>query len=109
MFEKQQITKQMEVVDTNGQHIGTVDHVEGDIVELERSGFTDNLHHFVPLAAIQKVEGNSILVESGTTTTVEAVTASINYSRSHASVTNRSPLFGTSGHGTGMGGSGIGD
>jgi len=108
MFENLDIKEQMEVVDINGQHIGTVDHIEGDVLKLSRSGFTDELHHFVPLAAVRKVEGGRVHVEPGKATTVEAVAAAVSYARAHARG-RRDQLFGTSGHGTGMGGSGIGD
>lgn len=109
MVDTSQITRDMEVVDTNGHHIGKVDHVQGDIVELSRSGFADGLHHFVPLAAVKEVHENRVLVDPGKATTVEAVAAAVNYARSHPAFGRRDPLFGTSGHGTGMGGSGIGD
>lgn len=109
MFENLDIKENMEVVDTNGQLIGTVDHVEGDVVKLTRSGFSDELHHFVPLAAVRKVEGNRVHVDPGKATSVEAVAASVSYARSHRARGRRDHLFGTSGHGTGMGGSGIGD
>lgn len=110
MFTTQQISQDMKVVDTQGKEVGIVDHIEDDVVGLKRQGFADGLHHFVSLAAVMKIEGNSVVVEPGQATTVEAVAGAIQYARNHASiVSSGSPIFGTSGHGTGDGGSGIGD
>ena len=110
MFNAQQIKQHMVVVDTQGQHIGTVDQVEDYVVELTREGFADGLHHFVPLAAVRKIDGNNVIVEPGHATTIEAVAGAVGYAHSHPAGAQRmDPIFGTSGHGTGMGGSGIGD
>lgn len=110
MLDTQQIKANMEVVDTNGQHVGTVDHLQGDIVELTREGFTDGLRHFVAIAAVKGLQGDKLLVEAGEATTVEAVAAAIDYARAHRTTSSLGVgLFGTSGHGTGSGGSGIGD
>lgn len=107
MFTAQQIKPAMTVVDTQGRHIGTVDQVHKDVVELTREGFADNLHHFVSLAAVMRVDRERVIVEPGQATTVEAVAGAIQYARQRLPMAE--PIFGTSGHGTGLGGSGIGD
>lgn len=107
MFTAQQIKPTMTVVDTQGRHIGTVDRVHENVVELTREGFADDLHHFVSLAAVMKIDGDSLVVEPGHATTIEAVTGAIHYARERSPIA--APIFGTSGHGTGDGGSGIGN
>ena len=109
-MDKEQIKPNMKVVDTHDHAVGTVDRIEGDIIDLARKDFADGLHHFVPLAAVKQVDGDTVIVEPGVATTVEAVTASIEYAHAHPAVSSRiGALFGVSGHGTGFGGSGIGD
>lgn len=102
----EKIKKDMEVVDSGGQHIGTVDHVDNDGVGLTREGFADKLHHFVPLAAVTRIDDGKVIVEPGHVTSVEAVEGAILYARRRPR--KNPPVFGTSGHGTGFGGSGIG-
>lgn len=109
MFTAQQIKPDMNVVDTDGKHIGTVDHVQDDIVGLTREGFADDLHHFVSLAAVTKIDPDRLVVEPGQATTIEAVAGAIRYARRQSPEgSSGGPVFGTSGHGTGDGGSGIG-
>lgn len=105
MFSAKQIKSGMEVVDIEGRHIGTVDHVDDDGVGLTREGFADDLHHFVSRAAVRKIDGDKIVVEPGQATTIEAVAGAILYARRRSP--KQPPIFGTSGHGTGSGGSGF--
>ncbi|MGN6374586.1 MAG: DUF2171 domain-containing protein [Sphingomonas sp.] len=107
MIEAQQIKAGMTVVDSCGERIGTVMGVHDAIVELKREGFPERLHHFVPVAAVRALDDEGITVDAGEATTVEAVIAAIGYARSRAPQ-RAGAIFGTSGHGTGMGGAGIG-
>ncbi len=107
MFTAQQFKPGMKVIDTQGTQIGVIDHVQDDVVGLTREGFADDLHHFVSLAAVMKINGDSVVVEPGQATTIEAVAGAIQYARLRSPTT--AAIFGTSGHGTGDGGSGIGD
>ncbi len=102
----EKIKKAMEVVDSDGQHIGTVDHVDDDGVGLTREGFADELHHFVPLAAVTGIDDGKVIVQPGHVTSIEAVEGAILYARRRPR--KNPPVFGTSGHGTGSGGSGFG-
>lgn len=103
----QQIKPNMIVVDTQGHHIGTVSQVKGDALELTREGFTDDLHHFAPLAAIIKIEDGKVLIDVGSATSIEAIASAMSYTRTHPSYDRANgSIFGTSGHGTGSGGSG---
>jgi len=43
-----------------GEHIGTVDRVEGDRIKLTRDDSPDGRHHFVPLEWVESVEGNTV-------------------------------------------------
>lgn len=110
MFTAEHFKQGMSVLDANGQHIGKVDHVQDADLALSREGFADNLHHFVPIAAVRKIENDTVTVDIGELTTMEEVVGDILHHR-HAAADKvaADPLFGTSGHGTGMGGSGIGD
>ncbi len=109
MFTARQIKPNMTVIDTAGKHIGIVDHLQDDVVGLTREGFSDGLHHFVSLAAVMKIDGDTLVVEPGQATSVEAVAGAILYARRRSpEALSGGPVFGTSGHGTGDGGSGIG-
>jgi hypothetical protein len=44
------ITEHMEVVSSDGQHVGTVDHMEGqDMIKLTRDDSPGGHHHFIPV------------------------------------------------------------
>ena len=52
-----QIQEQMEVVCSQGMHVGTVDHLEGtDRIKLTRKDSSDQTHHFVPLSMVERVD-----------------------------------------------------
>ncbi|MDY7523695.1 DUF2171 domain-containing protein [Sphingomonas sp. 10B4] len=105
MFTPQEITHGMTVGDTHGLHLGTVDQVRDYVVELTREGFADGLHHFVPLAAITSIDGNTVLVDPGHATTIEAVEGAVAYARRHASTADRTNgVFGVPEDASGMGG-----
>ncbi len=50
-----QITEHMEVVGSCGNHVGTVDRVEGDRIKLTKNDSPDGQHHYLPVAAITEV------------------------------------------------------
>ena len=66
MFEKLRIKKHMEITDSNGQHVGTVDEVEDDRIKLTRTDSGDNMHHYLPVDAIDRIDDNRIYLKSGT-------------------------------------------
>ena len=43
-----------------GEHIGTVDSVEGDQIKLTKNDSPDGFHHYIPLAWVSRVEGNTV-------------------------------------------------
>jgi hypothetical protein len=43
-----------------GEHIGTVDHVEGDRIKLTKNDSPDGFHHYIPMAWVESVDGNTV-------------------------------------------------
>lgn len=53
----QQIREHMEVVGSDGAHVGTVDHLEGaDRIKLTRDDSADGQHHYIPTAWVDRVD-----------------------------------------------------
>ena len=51
-----QIREHMEVIGSDGRHVGIVDHVEGDQIKLARKDpAAGGQHHFVPLGQVESV------------------------------------------------------
>lgn len=59
-----QIEEQMEVVGSCGNHVGTVDHMEGDRIKLTRNDDPDggNHHHYLPVSAVASVEEGRVVL-----------------------------------------------
>lgn len=55
------IAEHMEIVGSCGHHVGTVDHVEGDMIKLTKSDSADGKHKFLPLAEVAKVEHGKVI------------------------------------------------
>jgi len=66
MFEKLRIREHMEVADSAGQHVGTVDEVEGDTIKLTRSDSSDGSHHFIPFDRVDRIDENRVILKQGT-------------------------------------------
>ncbi|MFV0623700.1 DUF2171 domain-containing protein [Sphingomonas sp. ac-8] len=58
MVETSQIRPHMEVLGSDGAHVGTVDHIEGDRIKLARRDSPDGDHHYVPLSAVARVDAH---------------------------------------------------
>lgn len=67
MFEKLRIKEHMEVTDANGQHIGTVDNVKDDRIKLTRSDSEDNMHHYMPLDSVDRIDDNRVYLKEDAT------------------------------------------
>jgi len=65
MFDKWCIKEHMEVMGSDGQHLGTVDKVDGDVIKLTRSDSADGLHHVVSADQIDRVEDNRLYLKIG--------------------------------------------
>lgn len=63
MFEKFRIKEHMEVTDCNGQHVGTVDDVENDAIKLTKSDSNDDMHHFLSMDDVEKIDDNRVYLK----------------------------------------------
>ena len=66
MVKSQDIKEHMEVLGSDGQHVGTVDHLEGaDKIKLAKSDpKSGGQHHFIPVAWVAKVDAHVHLSKS---------------------------------------------
>lgn len=55
-----QVQKHQEVVDAQGNHLGTVDHLDGDRIKLTRSDSPDREHHYVALSEVAGIEDGRV-------------------------------------------------
>lgn len=46
----------MQVKDVNGEHVGTLDKVEGDQLKLTRKDSPDGQHHYVPMSSVESMD-----------------------------------------------------
>lgn len=113
MFEKWRIKEHMEVSGANGEHLGTVDSIDGDVMKLTRSDSADGQHHFIDVKWIDRIDENRAYLKPEAP--LETQRAEGAHRSGHTAMrldpespAEDPPLFGTSGHGTGMGGSGVG-
>lgn len=60
MVGKLRIKEHMEVVDASGEHVGTVDKVDGDQVKLTKTDAADHDHHLLSLDRTDRIEENRI-------------------------------------------------
>jgi hypothetical protein len=53
------IAEHMEVVGSDGAHVGTVDHLEGENrIKLTRDDSADGKHHFIPVDWVDHVDNH---------------------------------------------------
>ena len=61
MVDASQIKEHLEVVGSDGEHVGRVDHVQGDQIELAKldlgSGFK---HHMIPVSWVEYVDDDQV-------------------------------------------------
>jgi hypothetical protein len=61
MIQPTEIREHMEVVGSDGGHVGKVDHVLGDQIELAKMDLGSGLkHHLIPLSWIDHVEDDKL-------------------------------------------------
>ena len=65
MFEKLRIKEHMEIVDARGLHVGTVDEVDGDNIKLTKSDSADQMHHFLSLNDMDRIDDNRVYLKEG--------------------------------------------
>lgn len=63
MDDASQIREHMEVVGSDGGHVGRVDHVLGDEIELAKLDLAGGLrHHMIPLSWVDHVEQGKVFL-----------------------------------------------
>lgn len=61
MIQTSQVREHMEVVGSDGKHVGRVDHVRGDQIELAKLDLGSGLkHHLIPIAWVDHVDGDNL-------------------------------------------------
>lgn len=61
MANASQIREHMDVVGTDGQHVGTVDKIEGDRIKLTKNDpQAGGQHHYISLDSVASVEQNAV-------------------------------------------------
>lgn len=63
MTDISQIREHMEVVGSDGQHVGTVDSVENGNIKLTKGDSEENLHHLIPIDWVDSVEQDEIRLD----------------------------------------------
>ncbi len=63
MFEKLRIKEHMEIAGLDGEHVGTVDKVEGEIIKLTNADASDHQHHTLPFSLVDRFEDNRIYLD----------------------------------------------
>jgi hypothetical protein len=66
MFEKWRIKEHMDVADSTGRHVGTVDSVDDGGIKLTRSDSSDGAHHYVDIDSVESIEDNRVTLKVGT-------------------------------------------
>ncbi|MDG6079227.1 DUF2171 domain-containing protein [Erythrobacter litoralis] len=65
MFEKLRIKEHMEIADASGNHVGTVDDTQDDKIKLTKSDSSDDIHHFISLEDVDRIDDNRIYLKEG--------------------------------------------
>ena len=65
MFEKLRIKEHMEVTNSMGEHVGTVDAVQDEAIKLTKSDSMDDMHHFLSMDDVEKVDDNRVYLKEG--------------------------------------------
>ena len=63
MFEKFRIKEHMEVTDSEGMHVGTVDDVEDGKIKLTKSDAADDMHHYLMMDDVEKIDDNRVYLK----------------------------------------------
>ena len=63
MFEKIRIKEHMEIANSEGLHVGTVDKVQDDKIKLTKSDSMDDMHHFLMIDDVEEITENRIVLK----------------------------------------------
>ncbi len=57
------ITEHLQVKDANGEHVGTVDHLDGDRIKLTRTDSSDGQHHYISLSDVKSADAVAVYLD----------------------------------------------
>ena len=61
MINSNQVREKMEVVGSDGKHVGVVDHCENDRIKLAKyDPAAGGQHHYIDLSDVDRVDGNRL-------------------------------------------------
>ena len=61
MVQPSEIREHMDVVGSDGHHVGRVDHVMGEEIELTKMDMSSGLkHHMIPVSWVDHLEGDTL-------------------------------------------------
>lgn len=61
MIDAGQIREHMHVHSSDGEHVGRVDHVKGDQIELAKMDLaTMGQHHYIPLSWVDRIDAEEV-------------------------------------------------
>jgi len=63
MLDTSSITEHMEIIGSCGNHVGTVDHLDGDRIKLAKGDTADGRHKWLALSEVEKVEGGKVVAK----------------------------------------------
>ena len=63
MFEKLRVKEHMEITGSDGEHVGTVDKVENDLIKLTKTDSSDHQHHFLDFDLVDRIEDNRLYLK----------------------------------------------
>ena len=64
MLNKTEIKEHMEVLGSDGAHVGTVDHLDGSNIKLTKGDANDGKHHLIPADWVDHVDKHVHLKKS---------------------------------------------
>lgn len=115
MYDTANIKQHMAVCDCDGRQIGTVHQVRGRRIHLMSEDAFDGARAHIDTDLVDRIEDDRLILRQGAqpVMTEAQIAAASQYHRTAdsplATTRDNQPLFGTSGTGTGMGGSGAGE
>ena len=56
----QDIKEHSTVLGSDGQHVGTVDHLQGDQIKLTKNDSPDGTHHLIPVSSVASVDAKGV-------------------------------------------------
>ena len=71
MVDASQIKEHMEVKASDGQHVGTVDHLDGERIKMTRTDSVDGRHHYLPAGLVAGVDGDTVRLSANAANAVD--------------------------------------